>query len=105
MASRRPSVRGRSSSLSSRECAVRLARGRYGAAMAAPVKKLDVHVGDVVEIDTRRYGVVSDPLNGVALEPVITHTVAEIRGELDLRPLSVRGFDTQFGDLPVDGEG
>lgn len=48
---------------------------------------------------------VADPLSGVALEPVITQTVAEIHDELDLRLLSVGEFDEQFGDLPVDGEG
>ncbi|MEV4419979.1 hypothetical protein AB0L40_08385 [Patulibacter sp. NPDC049589] len=73
--------------------------------MAVAVKKLDVHVGDVVEIGARRYDVVADPSNGVALEPVITRTVAEIQDELGLRPLSAREFDEQFGDLPVDGEG
>ncbi len=76
-------------------------RGRYGGVMAASVKKLDVHVGDVVEIGARRYDVVLDPSSGIALEPVI----AEIQGNPGLRPLSASEFDAQFGDLPVDGEG
>ncbi|MEV4419975.1 hypothetical protein AB0L40_08365 [Patulibacter sp. NPDC049589] len=45
---------------------------------------LGVPVDDVVEIGAWRYDVVSDPLSGVALEPVITQTVAEIQDELDL---------------------
>jgi len=73
--------------------------------MAAEVKKLDVRVGDVVEIGVRRYDLVSDPLSGVALEPVSTQTVAEIQDDLELRPLSASEFDEQFGDLLVDGEG
>lgn len=73
--------------------------------MAAEVKKLDVLVGDVVEIDARRYDVVSDSSSAVALEPVITQSVAEIQDALDLRPVSASEFDTQFGDLPVDRDG
>lgn len=80
-------------------------RGRYDEVMAVAVKKLDVHVGDVVEIGARRYDVVSDPSSGVALEPVITQTVAEIQDDLGLRPLSASEFDSQFGDLPADCEG
>lgn len=80
-------------------------RGRYDGIMTVAVKKLDVHVGDVVEIGARRYDVVSDRSSGVALEPVITQTVAEVQDNLGLRPLGASEFDAQFGDLPVDGEG
>jgi len=45
-------------------------------AMAIAAKKLDVAIGDVVEIDGRRYDVVSDKEGGVTLEPAITMTVA-----------------------------
>ena len=47
-------------------------------AMALPAKKLDVKIGDLVEIEGRKYDVVSDKHGGVALEPAITKTVAEI---------------------------
>ncbi len=40
--------------------------------MAVTTKKLDVHIGDVVEIEGRRYDVVSDKEGGVTLEPAIT---------------------------------
>jgi hypothetical protein len=74
-------------------------------AMAIDVKKLDVGIGDVVEIDGRRYDVVSDKAGGVALEPAITMTLAEIHAEQGGRPLTSEEFDELFGDLPSDGEG
>jgi hypothetical protein len=75
------------------------------AAMAVEVKKLDVQIGDVVEINDRRYDVVSDKAGGVALEPAITSTVAEIHAEHGGRPLSSEEFEQHFGGLPSDGEG
>jgi hypothetical protein len=73
--------------------------------MAVEVKKLDVKVGDLVEIEGRRYDVVPDKAGGVALEPAITKTVEELRAERGGRPLSREEFDELFGDLPRDGEG
>jgi len=75
------------------------------AVMAVSVKKLDVEIGDLVEIDGRRYDVVSDKAGGVALEPAITQTVAEIHAEHGGRPLTRQEFEELFGDLPSDGEG
>jgi hypothetical protein len=75
------------------------------ATMAVEAKKLDVKIGDLVEIDGRRYDVVSDKAGGVALEPAITKTVAELRAERGGRPLTQEEFDELFGDLPRDGEG
>jgi hypothetical protein len=75
------------------------------AEMAVAVKKLDVALGDVVEIGGRRYDVVSDKVGGVALEPAITSTVAEIHAEHRGRPLSSEEFSEHFGHLPSDGEG
>lgn len=69
--------------------------------MAVAAKK----IGDLVEIDGRRYDVVCDKRGRVALEPAITHTVAELLAEEGLTPLSKEEFDEQFGDLPSDGEG
>lgn len=74
-------------------------------AMAVTAKKLDVKVGDLVEIAGRKYDVVSDKDGGVALEPAITKTVAEMLAEEGLTPLSKEEFEEQFGDLPSDGEG
>jgi hypothetical protein len=73
--------------------------------MAVTAKKLDVTIGDVVEIAGRRYDVVSDKEGGVTLEPAITMTVDEIRDEQGGRALTSEEFDELFGDLPSDGEG
>lgn len=75
------------------------------ARMAVAVKKLDVSLGDVVEIDGRRYDVVSDKAGGVALEPAITQTVVEIHAGHGGRALSSEEFEHAFGHLPSDGEG
>lgn len=72
--------------------------------MALATKKLDVHIGDVVEIDGRRYDLVSDKHGGVTLEPAITRTVDEIATRRNRR-LSGEEFEELFGDLPADGEG
>ena len=74
-------------------------------AMAVTAKKLDVGIGDVVEIEGRKYDVVSDKHGGVALEPAITKTVAEIHAEHGTRPLTAEEFERHFGDLSSDGEG
>jgi hypothetical protein len=73
--------------------------------MAVIAKKLDVHIGDVVEIEGRRYDVISDKEGGVALEPAITKIVAEIHAEHGDRQLSSEEFAARFGELPTDGEG
>jgi hypothetical protein len=67
-------------------------------------KKLDVKIGDLVEIEGRKYDVVSDKQGGVALKPAITRTVAALLAEEGLAPLSKEEFEKQFGDLPSDGE-
>lgn len=74
-------------------------------AMAVTAKKLDVKIGDLVEIEGRRYDVVSDKHDGVALEPAITKTVAEIHAEHGGRQLSAEEFEELFGAIPSDGEG
>ncbi len=74
-------------------------------AMAVAAEGLDVRIGDLVEIGGRPYDVVSDKAGGVALEPAIAKTVAELRAERGGRPLTEEEFDDLFGDLPSDGEG
>jgi hypothetical protein len=74
-------------------------------AMAVAAEKLDVRIGDLVEIEGRPYDVVSDKARGVAMEPAITKTVAELRAERGGRRLTDEEFDELFGDLPSDGEG
>ncbi|HEX4344684.1 MAG TPA: hypothetical protein VHZ31_03890 [Solirubrobacteraceae bacterium] len=73
--------------------------------MAVAVKKLDVALGDLVEIGGRRYDVVPDKQGGVALEPAITGSVADIHREHGGRPLTQAEFDEVFGELPSDHEG
>ena len=74
-------------------------------AMAVAAKKLDVRIGDLVEIEGRKYDVVSDKHGGVGLEPAITKTVAEVHAEHGTRPMTPDEFERHLGDLPSDGEG
>lgn len=74
-------------------------------AMAIAAKKLDVAIGDAVEIDGRRYDVVSDKEGGVTLEPAITMTIAELHAAHGGRPLTDEEFEQHFGHLPSDDEG
>ena len=71
--------------------------------MAVAPKKLSV--GDVVEVDGRKYDVVPDKGGGVTLEPAITKTVDEIHAELGGRRMAPEEFNELFGHLPSDGEG
>lgn len=73
--------------------------------MAVTTKKLDVTIGDRVEINGREYDVVSDKLGGVTLEPAITKTTDEILTEQGGRRLTPEEFEEHFGHLPSDGEG
>lgn len=73
--------------------------------MAVAVKRLDVAVGDLVEIDERRYEVATREDGGVTLEPVITKSVAELRAARGSDGLTGEQFEGLFGDLPSDGEG
>ena len=93
--------------LASADVAERIGPGEQAtmADMAVAVKRLDVNVGDLVEIDGREYDVVSDKAGGVALEPAITRSVPEIHAEHSGRPLASEEFERIFGDLPSDGEG
>jgi hypothetical protein len=72
------------------------------AVMAVAAKKLDIEIGDLVEIEGRQYDVVSDKQGGIALEPAITKTVAEILAEEGLTPMPKEEFEEQFGHLPSD---
>ena len=73
--------------------------------MAIAVKKLDVQIGDVVEIGGRRYDVVSDKSGGVTLEPAISLTVEQLHADRGGTPVSSEEFDELFGTLPTDVEG
>ncbi len=70
--------------------------------MAVAPKKLDVHQGDIVEIEGRRYDVVSDHQGGLTLEPAITVFAEELHRRHGTRPLTAEEFERSFGDLPRD---
>jgi hypothetical protein len=72
--------------------------------MAVEIKKLDLRIGEVVEIDGRRYDVVSDGADGITLEPALTSS-HELHRRHGTRPATQEEFDQLFGDLPSDGEG
>ena len=73
--------------------------------MAVAPKKLDVHVGDLVEIDGRRYEIVPDKQGGLTLEAAVTVTVAELDRRHGDRPASQEEVDSQLDLPPGDGEG
>ncbi|MDQ3678821.1 MAG: alkaline phosphatase D family protein [Actinomycetota bacterium] len=72
--------------------------------MAVAPKKLDVHVGDLVEIDGR-YEVVLDKRGGLMLEPAVTVTLAELDRRYGERAASQEDIDGALDLLPGDGEG
>ncbi len=73
--------------------------------MAVTAKKLDMKIGDLVEIDGRRYDVVSDKNGGLTLEPAITVSSRELDERHGSRPATREEFDRHFGGLSGDGEG
>jgi hypothetical protein len=74
--------------------------------MATAVKKLDLPIGELVEIDAHRHEVV--PVrqgDGMALEPPIS-LISELCGKRGPRPASHGDFEQIAGELlPPDGEG
>ncbi|MDA8067246.1 MAG: hypothetical protein M0T77_01330 [Actinomycetota bacterium] len=73
--------------------------------MASAVQKLDIKIGQTVEVEGRRYDVVPDGEGGITFEPAITKTVAELRAQRGGQALTPAEFDELFGELPSDGEG
>lgn len=72
--------------------------------MATAAKKLDLAVGEFVEIGGRRYEVVPDREGGVTIEPPIT-PMAELDAERGTKPASLEDFERLTADDPSDGEG
>jgi hypothetical protein len=70
--------------------------------MATAVKSL--HVGELVDVDGRRYEVVPDGEGDLTLEPTIT-PMAELDRRRGAKPASQEEFDQLFGHLSTDGEG
>jgi hypothetical protein len=61
--------------------------------VAVAPKKLDVQVGDLVEIEGRRYDVIPDDQGGLTLEPAITITAAELHRRHGTRPATLEEID------------
>ncbi len=72
--------------------------------MATAVKRLDLELGEIVEIDGRRYEVVPDREGGVTIEPPIT-PVAELDAQRGTKPASAEDFERLTAGFSTDGEG
>jgi hypothetical protein len=72
--------------------------------MATAVKKLDLAIGELVEIEGRRYEVVPDRQGGLTLEPPIT-PMAELHKKRGTKPASEEDFERFAGGIPYDDEG
>jgi hypothetical protein len=72
--------------------------------MATAVKRLDLTVGELVEVSGRRYEVVPDREGGVTIEPSIT-PVAELHAQRGTTPASAEDFERLSADIPFDDEG
>ena len=72
--------------------------------MATAVKKLDLEVGEVIEVAGRRYEVVPDRQGSLILEPAIT-PIAELDARRGTKPASPEDFERLTVGDPTDGEG
>ena len=73
--------------------------------MATAVKKLDLEIGELIEVAGRRYEAVPDREGGLILEPAIT-SVSELYAERGGEPASEEDFRwLTADDEPADGEG
>lgn len=67
-------------------------------------QKLDLTIGDLVEVGGRRYEVVADRAGGLTLEPPIT-PVSDLYAERGWKPASEDDFKRLTADgEPADGE-
>jgi hypothetical protein len=78
-------------------------RGYHGY-MATAVKRLDLTVGELVEVAGRRYEVVPDREGGVTIEPPIT-PAAELHARRGTKPACAEDFERLSVDVPFDDEG
>jgi hypothetical protein len=83
---------------------VRAALWGYHCPMATAVKRLDLAVGELVEVAGRRYEVVRDREGGVTIEPPIT-PAAELHAQRGTKPASAEDFERLSVDVPFDDEG
>jgi hypothetical protein len=64
----------------------------------------NLHVGELIEVEGRRYEIVPDKEGALILEPAIT-PMAELDRRRGAKPASEEDFERLFGHLPTDGEG
>jgi hypothetical protein len=76
----------------------------YHWSVATVVKRLDLTVGELVEIAGRRYEVVLDREGGVTIEPPIT-SAAQLHARRATKPASKEDFERLSADVPYDDEG
>jgi hypothetical protein len=72
--------------------------------MPTALKRLNLKVGELVEVAGRRYEVVPDREGGVTIEPPIT-PAAELHDRRETKPASVESFERLLVDVPFDDEG
>lgn len=72
--------------------------------MATAVKKLDLELGELIEVAGRRYEVVPDREGNLILEPAIT-PMAELDELWGTKPASAEDFERLTAEDPTDGEG
>lgn len=72
--------------------------------MATAVKRLDLTIGELVEVAGRHYEVVPDREGGVTLEPPIT-PAAQLHAQRETKPASEGDFERLSADVPYDDEG
>ncbi len=78
--------------------------GGYHWLMATVVKRLDLTIGELVEVAGRRYEVVPDREGGVTIEPPIT-PAAQLHAQRGTKPASEEDFERLSADVPYDDEG
>ncbi len=71
--------------------------------MATTVKRLDLAVGELIEVAERRYEVVPDRQGGLLFEPAIT-PLAELDKKWGTQPASAEDFERLAADIPYDDE-
>ena len=76
----------------------------YHWVMATAVKRLDLAIGELVEVGGRRYEVVPDREGGLTLEPPIT-PMSELDEKWGTAPASVEDFERLTAEDSTDGEG
>lgn len=72
--------------------------------MATAVRKLDLRLGEIVEVGGRHYEVVADRQGGLTLEPPIT-PAARLHAERGTAPASDENFESFASEIPQDDEG